>query len=205
MNDHYLTAEELNKTNTYATQSEIIFLRQEMPGLLPEFARVVMIGAGPGVMLLSLLDNEKAAKWEVYVIDLVSVKYAQEHMRRAKPFISDMVDKVIWMEGVRSHIVGHEFAVDGNIDLLIVDGDHTETGIRLDMETWLPIVAENGYVLFHDYDYKGTEWEDKPREDYPEVKLFVDAEMNRPVWNFRPILKIGCSSIFKRYGFDGRE
>ena len=36
------------------------------------------------------------------------------------------------------------------IDLLFVDGDHREEGVRADFEHWSPHVRVGGHVLFHD-------------------------------------------------------
>ncbi|HEV2999279.1 MAG TPA: class I SAM-dependent methyltransferase [Solirubrobacteraceae bacterium] len=36
------------------------------------------------------------------------------------------------------------------VDLVFVDGDHLEPGVRLDWELWHPFVPPGGHVLFHD-------------------------------------------------------
>lgn len=38
----------------------------------------------------------------------------------------------------------------GEVDLLFVDGDHSEQGVRTDWELWAPHVGPGGVVLFHD-------------------------------------------------------
>lgn len=38
----------------------------------------------------------------------------------------------------------------GEVDLVFVDGDHLEPGVRLDWDLWSPLVREGGHVLFHD-------------------------------------------------------
>src|SRR5213075_2581311 len=36
------------------------------------------------------------------------------------------------------------------VDLVFIDGDHSEAGCRLDWELWSPFVPPGGVVLFHD-------------------------------------------------------
>lgn len=36
------------------------------------------------------------------------------------------------------------------IDLLFIDGDHREEGVRADFEHWAPLLSSRGHVLFHD-------------------------------------------------------
>jgi predicted O-methyltransferase YrrM len=36
------------------------------------------------------------------------------------------------------------------VDLVFIDGDHSEAGCRLDWELWSPFVAPGGVALFHD-------------------------------------------------------
>ena len=39
---------------------------------------------------------------------------------------------------------------DAPVDLVFVDGDHLEPGVRLDWDLWHPHVVPGGHVLFHD-------------------------------------------------------
>jgi len=38
----------------------------------------------------------------------------------------------------------------GEVDLLFIDGDHSEAGVAEDWELWSPLVARSGTVVFHD-------------------------------------------------------
>jgi predicted O-methyltransferase YrrM len=55
--------------------------------------------------------------------------------------------RVIWL---------HQFSSDavrdweGQIDLLLIDGDHSYEATRDDFESWSPFVAPEGAILFHD-------------------------------------------------------
>ena len=60
---------------------------------------------------------------------------------------------------------------DGSIDLLHIVGYHTFDAVRHDFETWLPKVADNGIVLFHDTDpssgYGSADYWNELRLSYP--------------------------------------
>ncbi|MFL6582927.1 MAG: class I SAM-dependent methyltransferase [Chthoniobacterales bacterium] len=47
----------------------------------------------------------------------------------------------------------HQFGT-GTIDLLHLDGLHTETAVRHDLETWLPKLRPGGILLLHDVDVR---------------------------------------------------
>jgi hypothetical protein len=38
----------------------------------------------------------------------------------------------------------------GACDVVFVDGDHSEAGVRLDWDLWHPLVAAGGLLVFHD-------------------------------------------------------
>lgn len=38
------------------------------------------------------------------------------------------------------------------INLLFIDGDHSYEGCKRDIEAWTPLTADDGIILFHDYD-----------------------------------------------------
>jgi predicted O-methyltransferase YrrM len=60
---------------------------------------------------------------------------------------------------------------DGSIDLLHIDGLHTYEAAREDFTSWLPKLAENGIVLFHDIadscDYGSVRYWKELLESYP--------------------------------------
>jgi predicted O-methyltransferase YrrM len=54
---------------------------------------------------------------------------------------------------VRWHVaLSHDVAAhwDREVDLVFVDGDHSEQGCELDWLSWSPFVAPGGRVVFHD-------------------------------------------------------
>jgi predicted O-methyltransferase YrrM len=54
---------------------------------------------------------------------------------------------------IRWHVArSHEVAASwsGEVDLVFIDGDHSEAACELDWSTWQGFVAPGGYVVFHD-------------------------------------------------------
>lgn len=53
---------------------------------------------------------------------------------------------------VRLHVADSKSAepTPGPIDILFVDGDHSEEGVRADFEHWSPQLRSGGHLLFHD-------------------------------------------------------
>jgi predicted O-methyltransferase YrrM len=54
---------------------------------------------------------------------------------------------------VRWHVaLSHEVAAvwSGELDLVFIDGDHSEAGCALDWSVWGPLVRPGGHVVFHD-------------------------------------------------------
>jgi len=191
-----LTPEILNKKCPYITDDELEWMRSTAPTLIPPDAVVVMIGSGPGMLIFSLLDSEKSPDWDITIIDLNSIQWAKAHYGMAKPFVAAYVPKITWIEGRDSYDVGIGWDENKQIDLLIIDGDHTEAGVRRDMEAWLPHVSMKGIVFHHDYLFEGTRWEDKGREIYPEVQPFVDEVMKENKWE--AIWRGGCSKVLRK-------
>jgi predicted O-methyltransferase YrrM len=55
--------------------------------------------------------------------------------------------RVVW-HIARSHEVAERWS--GGVDLVFVDGDHSEAGCALDWDRWHPFVLPGGHVVFHD-------------------------------------------------------
>lgn len=58
-------------------------------------------------------------------------------------------------------------ASTGRYDVLVIDGDHSFSGVKSDFDNYSPFLNLGGYVIFDDYGAM----------DWPDVARFVDSEM----------------------------
>ena len=63
-----------------------------------------------------------------------------------------------------------------SIDLLHIDGHHSETAARHDVETWLPKLRRGGILLMHDVTMRGR--------DFGVWKVWADLEKRGRSWTF---------------------
>ena len=66
--------------------------------------------------------------------------------------LSDALERYELTDRVRLHVADSRSAepLPGPVDLLFVDGDHSEEGVRADFKHWSPQLRPGGHLLFHD-------------------------------------------------------
>lgn len=74
------------------------------------------------------------------------------------------------------------------IDLLFIDGDHSEKGVTLDFMKYKDFLNKDGYILFDNYGDPKT---------WPEVKVGVD-KINFEKFGFTKIGQLGYSFLVKK-------
>ncbi len=165
-------AKALNDCAAYATYEELDFLSQAAADLGPE-ASVVMIGAGPGVMAVAMLEANRSL--HMTIIDNTEIRYAQAHLNDlgagAQFLLAD------------SKLV----AMDWNtpLDFLIVDGDHSYIGVMADLTLWLPHLRPGATVFIHDC--------------YPTVGLTEQPEVAVAVAEFAEApTRVGTAAVFTK-------
>jgi MMP 1-O-methyltransferase len=62
----------------------------------------------------------------------------------ARAGVSDVVDPLVMTSTDAARVV------QGPVELLFIDGDHSAAAVLHDVELWLPRVADGGLVMFHD-------------------------------------------------------
>ncbi len=81
--------------------------------------------------------DEHAGFYQEEVFDKVK-DYNQKEYSRFSTLIRSTFDEA------------HDYFIDGSIDCLHIDGLHTYEAVKHDFATWLPKLAKNAIVIFHD-------------------------------------------------------
>ena len=131
---------------------------------------IVEIGSYLGASTTFLAAAAKENQSRVFCVDTWMNEGMTEGTRNTyQEFISNTMlyqEQITPIRG-RSEEIAIEF--EEPIDLLFLDGDHSYSGCRLDIESWMPKVKSGGVIILHDYGWhegvKKVVWElIKPRE-----------------------------------------
>lgn len=129
---------------------------------------IVEIGVAEGVSALAM-RSVMAESGTIYLIDpfhlsrIPALNFPRRVAHRAVE--SSKRGKAVWIESYSSDAV-RSWKVP--IDLLLIDGDHSEKGVERDWNDWHNFVVPGGVVLFHDARLFEGGW---TRPDYGPVKL----------------------------------
>jgi predicted O-methyltransferase YrrM len=121
--------------------------------------RVVEIGVYEGASALALCEA-LGPEAELHLIDPfgqhsdalpggwgASERATRRTVARAAGRLGARAPAVRW-HVARSHEVAARWT--GSVDLVFIDGDHSEAGCELDWRSWQGFVAPGGHVVFHD-------------------------------------------------------
>lgn len=143
---------------------------------------LVEIGVAEGVSALALREA-MSPDGTLYLIDPYHLSRLPllNFMKRAaqKAVGSCSRGKVVWLEKF-SHEAIQEWKEP--IDLIVIDGDHSESGVEADWNSWSRFVKPGGVAIFHDARVFEGGW---TSPDYGPVKL-VDRLFRRgnsPDWS----------------------
>jgi predicted O-methyltransferase YrrM len=111
---------------------------------------LVEIGVAEGVSALAMREamNENAT---LYLIDpfhlsrFPALNFVKRTARRA--VASCPRGNVVWIDKFSYDAVR---TWNAGVDLLMIDGDHSEQGVQRDWDEWSPFVTPGGAVIFHD-------------------------------------------------------
>ena len=169
----------------YATNIEDALLRSLVAKKLAKSGsvKILEIGALFGINLCCLRDACLGlnAHFEATAIDPLDGYYGKD---RSDPHTSIPISEEIFKYNLakggylkKNYILIKELSTDPKAlkatssktyNYLIIDGDHSYKGTKFDFDNYSKLLEPGGYLLFDDY---GT-------PEWPEVKGFVDSEVN---------------------------
>lgn len=115
---------------------------KELCRSLPSNPVIVQIGAERGTSTLAILEARTDAF--IFSIDKGVCEREFENLRKAElPW-----KRVVRLLG-RSQDIGVHWPF--RVDMVFVDGDHSEEGVRGDITVWLGKIVREGIIAFHDY------------------------------------------------------
>ena len=125
---------------------EAAFLHRLVREMQPE--TVVEIGRFRGGSTVIIAAALERGALHSYDIDTRQERDGAELDRQ----LTGVLERYGLTDRVRLHVADSKSAVPppGPIDILFVDGDHSEEGVRADFEHWSPQLRPGGHLLFHD-------------------------------------------------------
>lgn len=113
---------------------------------------IVEIGSWKGRSTAWLAAGARLAAARVYAIDPhagsredpAAATLGEFRANLARAGVADVVEPLVMTSAEAAR------ALDGPVELLFIDGDHSYDAVRLDADLWLPRLVEGGVVMFHD-------------------------------------------------------
>jgi len=178
------------QTDALISVQELLFLRWVVR--VSRAQTVVEIGSYSGASTSAIAE---VLKWRrrgrVYAIDLFAPPADNGARRRGYEGTFDqvMAPYAGWFEKIEGD--SKTVPWQRSIDLLFIDGDHSEAGVSADIQKYAPLVRPGGCVLLHDY-------LDAP-DGHCRVKSVVDSTLGcDPA--FRLIGQVGSLIGFRKLG-----
>ena len=149
--------------------------------LIPENGTMINIGAGAGTSSLAVAESRPDL--HIVTVDISGGGPLGGLKNEINAFNNaEMEDQLPEQILGDSKEIGKDWDRD-KVDLVFVDGDHSEDGVRGDIEAWLQHIKDGGIIVFHDY--SPVTW--------PKVMKVVDEMMN----GYKSILEIDTLKAFR--------
>jgi predicted O-methyltransferase YrrM len=110
--------------------------------------RLCEIGTASGGMLCSLA---RAARRDATLV-AVDCEYSPERKAAFPRFRRDR-QRIVCIEGSSQSPATHtqvRQTIGGDLDVLLIDGDHSYEGVRRDFDLYTPLVRPGGLIILHD-------------------------------------------------------
>jgi predicted O-methyltransferase YrrM len=113
---------------------------------------IVEIGSWKGRSTTWLAAGGRLAGTKVFAVDphvgshedSSAATLAEFRNNLARVGIADHVEPLVMTSSEAARVV------EGGVELLFIDGDHSYDAVRRDADVWLPRLVEGGVVMFHD-------------------------------------------------------
>lgn len=142
-------------------------------------ARIAELGVHWGTSFFTFAQAMKDGRMRNTSLVGVDTFEGEEHAGEYGPEVLETVRKIITRSFPNQDITLHKMLFsdalpkveDESIDLLHIDGLHTFEAVKEDFETWLPKLAPEGIILFHDVapdtGYGSTDYWNKLSAEHP--------------------------------------
>jgi predicted O-methyltransferase YrrM len=160
-----------------------------------DHSSIVEIGVAEGVSSLALRQG-MAADGTLYLIDPFHLSRvpAFNFTKRTAHRAVESCDRgrVVWIEQFSSDAIQ---TWNNPIDLLLIDGDHTEDGVRRDWNEWSCFIVPGGIVIFHDARVFEGAW---TSPDYGPVRFVNDFFRQQLIPDWKIVEEVHSLVVLKR-------
>ena len=173
------------------TRAEDDALRQWATGR----SRLVEIGVAEGASAVTLRQvmSPGGSLWLIDPFHLSRVHHLNALKRVAHRAVNEVNNgRVVWIykfsfEAVRDWV--------DQIDLLFIDGDHSETGVQRDWDDWHQYIIPGGLVAFHDAAIFQGGW---PQQNWGPVRLVDRLFRSRTSSGWRIVHEVDSLVLVQR-------
>lgn len=142
-------------------------------------ARIAELGVHWGTSFFTFAQAMKDGRMKGTELIGVDTFEGEDHAGKYGPEVLATVRKIVKASFPNQSITLHQMffadalplVADGSVDLIHIDGLHTYEAVKEDFETWLPKLAPDGVMLFHDVapdtGYGSTDYWEELRGTYP--------------------------------------
>jgi hypothetical protein len=177
------------------TASEHAALRKWATGR----SRLVEIGVAEGASAVALREamSPGGTLWLIDPFHLSRLKAINATRRAAHRAVRGCQNgRVVWIEEF-SNVAANDWS--GPIDFLFIDGDHSETAVQQDWETWHRYLVPGGVVVFHDAATFPGGW---TREDWGPVRFVNQLFRERVLPGWKIVEQVDSLVVIERLPTD---
>lgn len=159
---------------------EVILLKRTIRNVTKDSPVIIDIGTGTGITTIASLEEKPLVR--ITSIDHVLSAALGRVVEAGLP-----VDRV---EFLTCDSTEASDVWEGDIDVVILDGDHTPSKVDLDLRAWCKALVIGGVLIVHDYGAEIPMWADK--------KAVVDRYARYNGLQF--VERAGCLAVFTKGG-----